>query len=502
MSLCAASLYVLLALPASAQEAAPEDLGRWNAVLKVGDGTPDEVTERTDTARDSLVAMARELVVDAQSVSLMQDVREAGLELNLGKLYGMLPEVDEVVRSLRMHGDPEGSVRYLWTLFPRVGASNNGELLALDGLTRMQPVDQDIAKGDGYAVHQEIDVGTGPWRHHDVAALFEGFLVELERAAHRAPTAAEATRVLRHQPRIDGEVDIALVAAFERAAPTLMDTIAKLVIVENVGVLEDDHLELDFLARMDLQGLRELGYPSLARYIDKLDNLLVMDVSIRDGTGLPLVTLGVYTAGPGLRLGMTCDDGALLPRRRGVPDPTGAVRPTDRRVDLKIRTDAEIRAEGYLLRITDYEVPLTYLSGGEGADVAVAIDGEPSLEFTGQGKITSWIASLADSALNLETHGKVIFQAVAEGVDGQGSKAVVRYDNHDTNGIVATQIDMLLVDNALVRMALRIVGRHLVPDDEVISDLMRLVGEMVEDMDRDYLSVRAALAAQESPTGP
>ena len=374
MSLCAASLYVLLALPASAQETS-EDLGLWNAVLKVGDGTPGEVTERTDTARDSLVAMARELIVDAQSVSLMQDVREAGLELNLGKLYRMLPEVDEVVRSLRMHGDPEGSIRYLWTLFPSMGASNNGELLALDGLTRMEPVDQDIAKGDGYSVHQEIDVGTGPWRHHDVAALFEGFLVELERSAEREPTAVERAQVRRHQPRIDGAVDIALVAAFERAAPTLMDTIAKLVIVENVGVIQGDHLELDFLARMDLQGLRDLGYPSLARYIDKLDNLLVMDLSVRDGAGLPLVTLGMYTAGPGLRLGMTCDDGALLPRRRGVPDPTSAVRPTDRSVDLKIRTDAEIRAEGYLLRITVYEVPLTYLSGGHGADVAVAIDG-------------------------------------------------------------------------------------------------------------------------------
>ena len=103
-----------LAITASLLWSAPTwaddgDLGVWEAFLAMGEGAPGDVVRRTDAARDSLVA-ATALSVDTDSLSLMQRVREAALELDLGDLYGMLPWTDPVheqlrrLRMLRMSG--------------------------------------------------------------------------------------------------------------------------------------------------------------------------------------------------------------------------------------------------------------------------------------------------------------------------------------------------------------------------------------------------------------
>ena len=53
----------------------------------------------------------------------------------------------------------------------------------------------------------------------------------------------------------------------------------------------------------------------------------------------------------------------------------------------------------------------------------------------------------------------------------------------------------MVVDNALVRMGFRIVGRHLVPKDDVVGEMIGLFGHMVRDLERDYQMVRPTLAA-------
>ncbi len=475
--------------------ATANDLGLWRAMLSVGDGTPGAVAHRADAARDSMVAFGRDLQIDEPSVSMMDKIREAGIELDLGGLYKMLPHVQGEGHSIQFHGGPEGDSRYLWTLYPPQGVTNDGRLLAVDGISELTPVDQDLGKGKGFHVRQDLDVGTGPWRHGDVAALLQGLLVELELAAAVPATGAALATVNKHQPKLIGGVDRSIAAATFDAAPSLAASLSQSVRVDRVATLTEHGLDVDFVGRMDLQGLSAMGYPKLSKYIDKLDNLLVFDLSVRDSHGLPIVVIGFYSAGPGIRVAFTTHDGALLPRRKGVPDATRPVRLTDRAVDLRMRADVEIRAEGMLLRVSDYEIPLAYRSSGGFADVNVPITSEPTLEFTGQGKFTSWIAEIADSALNLESQGQVIFKAVAEGPDGKGSSAVMRYTDRPTNGVVSSKLNLMMVDNALVRMGFRIVGRHLTPDDQVVAEAMAFVGRLIRDGESDYARVRDALVA-------
>lgn len=492
------ALLVALAVPAGAwaQEApVADDLGLWRALLVVGDGSPGAVVARADAARASLAALGRELRVDDASVSLMDRIREAGIELDLHRLYQMLPHPAGDAREMRFLGVPQGAT-YDWTLFPAAGSVNDGRMLAIDGLSRLAPVEQDLGRGKGFAVHQELDVGTGPWRHDDVAALAEAGLEEIEAAARRPAT--DRARVAALQPALTGDADVALMGAVIDAAPALAATLARCVRVDRIATVAGppgaEWLDVDFVGRLDVTGLAAMGYPALGRYVDKLDDLVVFDLSLRDGTGVPLAELGFWSAGPGLRVAFTTQDGALLARRKGVPDPTRTVRPTQDVLDLRVRADVEIRAEGMLLRVTDYEVPVAYRSLDHGADVNVPIRSEPKVEFTGQGTVTTWIAELADSALNLETHGQVVFRAVAQGLDGQGSRAALRFDDGPGNGLVSSSMDLFLIDNALVQLGFRIAGRSLTPDDAVVGEALDLTGRLIRDAERDYAAIRDDLA--------
>ena len=100
---------------------------------------------------------------------------------------------------------------------------------------------------------------------------------------------------------------------------------------------------------------------------------------------------------------------------------------------------------------------------------------------------------VVDSALNLEAHGQVVFKAMAEGTDGSGSRMAVRYANGSGTGSVHSSAKMLLVDNALVKMGMRIVGRQLAPSDAVVGDAVGLIQHWVRDLDADYLEARPRL---------
>lgn len=494
MSRVALLLALLVAPVARAQDTASAgDLGLWRALLVVGDGAPGDVVARADAARASLVAFGRDLRVDQASVGLMDRIREAGIELDLKGLYQMLPHPAGPAREMRFFGGPQGETAYDWTLFPAAGSVNDGRLLAIDGLSRLAPVEQELGRGRGYAVHQELDLGTGPWRHGDVAALAEALLVEVEAAAR--VTDVDRARVAVAQPALTGDADVALVAAAIDAAPAMAATLSRFVRIDRIGTLGPNGLDVDFVGRLDVNGLAAMGYPALGKYIDKMNDLVVFDLSLRDGSGLPLAEFGFWSAGPGVRVAFTTRDGALLARRKGVPDPTRTVRPTQASVDLRVRADVEIRAEGMLLRVSDYEIPVAYRSEAGGADVAVPIRSEPRVEFTGQGTVTTWIAELADSALNLETHGQVVFRAVAQGLDGQGSRAAMRFEDGPGNGLVSSSLDLFLIDNALVQLGFRIAGRSLTPDDTVVAEALDLAGRLIRDAERDYAAVRGDLVA-------
>jgi len=451
-----------------------------------------------DLIRETLTGFASNLEVDTESLNLLRKIRDTTLQLNLTKLYDVLPERAEgETRRIRGHGESHGASGYTYTLFPfRWGG--DGSLGSLDTSTAMTPVDQDFGRGAGFVIGQEGRVGVGPIGHRNIARAAEQVLVSFERAAKGDIAESALAPARRLQPRLSATTDLALLASVNEAFPAVVNAMSAFIVVDRIGTITDDMLVTDLRLRLNTEDLKGAGYSDLGRYASHIGDLIRASITITDFMGQPLASMKVATRDMSVRLSFVTKDGALIPRSDGVTRPEQAIRPTDKAVDLWVAMSSEFRAEGVLLRIYDYAVPIHYRSSEGGADVEVSITDLPKIDFTGTNKFTSFFAELADSALNLETHGQIVFRAVAEGTDGKGTRARMSYTD-GSRGTIAMSTDVLLVDNPLIGFGLKIVGNQLSPKDEVVTDAMDLLRHSLRALDQDYGAVRDKLVVADGP---
>ena len=482
----------LLCLTPAAQ--ASEELGLWDAAMAMTEPGKGDNVSRMDAMQRTLSGFASNLVVDEESLELMRTIRDTTLQLNLKKLYEVLPEAPQgETRRMRSHGETHGVDGYDYTLFPfRWGG--DGTFGSLDTSTTMTPVEQNFGKGDGFAIGQEGRFGMGPIAHNDVARLAERTLTSFEWAAKGGIQESALGPARRLQPNLSATTDLALLSALNQAFPAVVRAMSQFLVVDRIGTVTDDLLVTDLRVRLNTEDLKGAGYSDLGKYASRIGDLIMGKLTVTDFKGQPLVTLKVKSSDMSVRLSFVAKDGALIPRKDGVPQVDQPIRPTDAEIDVWLAISSEFRAEGVLLRIYDYAIPVRYRSREGGADVLVSITDLPKIDFTGTNKFTSFFAEIADSALNLETHGQIVFRGIAEGQDGKGTQARIRYTN-GSRSTIAMSTDLLLVDNPLIGFGLKIVGNHLSPNDEVVADAMHLVRDSIAALDADYVAMRPRLAA-------
>jgi len=469
----------------SVAHAEEEDAGLWTAVLAMADSQHDEAIRRADAIRDVVASIGRGIVVDQRSVELMREVREAALEMNLGVLYRMLPESHGDSRVLRGTGLPLADGYHI-TWFPSAPASKG--IGTEEVRVEMTPSANEFGNGQAYSFDMEGRLGTGAFTHLDAARAFEALVALLEEAA-RGPVSSEwLAKARAGQPSLSGQGDLAVLAAVMESMPTLAHVLERSVVLDRIGSVSSDRLSIDFDGRVDLDRL-ERNYPKLARYLKKMDDLAAVDVVLFDSQGGVLGRMSAWSGNRRVRIRFDCHDGALVPL--GAPIER-SVRPSDPRVDMAVSVAMEAKSDGMLLRIKDYVMPVVYRQSDAGATLALDVRTEPDISFDGASAFTSWLVDLADNALNLEEHASVVFEAVAHGPEGEGTRLRGRW-SPGTQGQLTAGMQLELVDNGLIRFGMRIVGRHMVPNDEVIAEMLGLMSEVIGALDADYTRARPAL---------
>jgi len=480
----------------SSSALASEELGLWDAALAMSETGSGENISRMDAIQATLSGFASNLTVDEESLNLMRKIRDTTLQLNLTKLYDVLPEAPEAeTRRLRGHGETHGEQGYDFTLFPyRWGG--DGTFGSVDTSTSMTPVEQDFGKGEGFVISQEGRFGMGPIGHRNIARLAEQTLVSFEYAAKGGIRESALGPARRLQPGLSATTDLALLASVNEAFPSVVKALSAFLIVDRIGTVTDDLLVTDLRVRLNTDDLKGAGYSDLGRYAGHIGDLIRANLTITDFKGQPLMAMKIKSKDMSVRLSFVSTDGALIPRKDGVPQTDQPVSPTDNEIDLWLAMSSEFRAEGVLLRIYDYAIPIHYKSRDGGADLRISVTDLPKIDFTGTNKFTTFFAELADSALNLETHGQIVFRAIAEGTDGKGTQARMSYTD-GSRSTIAMSTDVLLVDNPLIGFGLKIVGNQLSPKDEVVADAMELVRDSIAALDADYAAMRPRLAASD-----
>ncbi|MFT4627267.1 MAG: hypothetical protein ACI8PZ_005949 [Myxococcota bacterium] len=462
---------------------APADL--WGTLEALGDGTA-EVVARTDELRDLALATTARVDADDASLDRLRRLREEAMELDLGRLYRLLPESpgDDDLHRLPIQGWWEAPDWHL-----QVGASQSPPpgLGTLDAAVTLQPVPSPVdGSGRAWSASADAELSMGPLDPHTIAGLWEGALVRAQRIASTATPAP----AVRHQPELSHPVDRSLWAALDSAAPTFAERLSTGVRVERMAHLDRGRLAIDSRLRIDTTGLAA-GHPSLSRYLRRLGRVVEGEVRVVDAAGRSVARFGAASDDLSVSMSAVVDDGAVIPvGATGTAGP--GLRLSDPRVALVMRVDMVVRSDGMEVAIRDYGFPLVWTSDGSKSSLALDVTDVPTVELSGSNGFTGWIAELADGLFDLEGHAQAVFAAVAHGPDGEGTKVRL---SHGAAGDLTGSVRAVLVDNGMVRFFMRLVGRTLVPSDAVVADSYAAAEALVRALDDDWRPVRAAWLA-------
>ena len=425
----------------------------WTATLAIDD--EGRGIEHLDDLSTVMGSLAGGVSVDEPTTALLRSAREATLELDLKTLQGLLPDgPSDGKRWIRLSGTPTSEayvVQRVETLAP-------AEELGLGALQAELAM---VGSGHRWTLTPRGALGTAEIGPGDAARLAEQVLVGLEQAGSAGSVLDE----------------------LRRTAPALTASLDRVLTIRSCAELAGTVLAVDVDAEIDAGAVSAAGYPALGAWLDGLGSLLDLRVRITDPQGRPYVTGGWRSRDGHLTARWASSAGRLVP----LSEPGPAVSLTSPALDFEVAVDVEVRDQGFLVAVTDLRIPMTWRSDGRTAHGSAAMTRLPAVGITGTNEVSTFIASLADSALGLRSAAESVFVALVDGESGARGSWI------DGTGIAA-EGHATLVDNGLIRYGARVAGRHLVPTDATVADASRLASDLLRALDSDYRAARPRLA--------
>lgn len=477
------------------------DLGLWRAALALGDG--EYAVARADEMAAVATQLVRGFVLDDASSELVRTLYRDLLSLNLGRLYELLPAEKGEARWMGIEGEPTeaGYALTLMAAAPRRGSSGLG---AMAGWLEMLPIEEKYGNGTPYALDQRLEIATGGVGPRDVQRFFTGLLVALERAVEdpQPQWAVEASRAA--EPLLKG-TDAKLLAAIYAAMPSGASGLTDVVRVRSLGTAvpcgEGSCLAYNIDIMLDPDGVRRAGFRHLAETIRRWDSLAKFQARLRLPGGADVAHLVVRTDPAGLRLRFVSQGGKIVPVHAGkvALDEAFSLENVDQELDIEVRGD--VQYEGFALEIRDLHFPGRLRATEKVASFSGRVNQTPSLVFSGTDAVRSSLASFADSTLGLGDHGRNFARYVADGRSGQGTPVQLSMERVGSGVHVITQsADTVLLDNALIRFAFRVVGGRLIPEEEAIDDLGSLAKQVILAIVADYQAARPEILQAQAST--
>ncbi len=454
----------------------------WNAALSL-DADQRQAVAQGDAIADWLHGLAFGFDIDQDSMSFASDLHASALELDLARVYRMLPDQGNGEHRSFVTGRSHGRQGYSLRIEGTPAAPSAGTFGDLDGGVGLRPARFDDR--DAYAVRQGFDLATGAIDDREVARTAGALLREIEHAAATAPAGSKP-----------GD---AVLASLHTALPNAWGYLDRFVDIDRVGGMTASGLfAVEGVLRIDLAALTA-EFPHLGRYLDRMDDLFEGTVTIGDTTGRKLVVFEARSETALLAVRFVTTDGALVPfssQGSHADDQIPLGEATE--LDLVVTIDGAVRHQGTKVSVDAWPIPMHYEVRPGGAAATGYIQRPASFDMRGESAFTAFLVSAAESTFQLDQHADAMFRGIAAGHDGRGSRVQVGVVQRDGHHVVHEEIDTLLVDNALIRFGARVIGGVLVPDHKASGDFVRLEHEFLGHLASDWSQARTDLLAQSS----
>ena len=425
---------------------------------------------------------------DAATRDFLNRATSSLQDFNLRRLYDLLPEKDGHFHQLSVSA-AFSRQRYLVgrTSVPHfeVGPSGTRQTMGDASLVlRTAPVT--ARDGDtNYLMQGRAGIVVGPIGWPTVIDGAQQFLQLLAHASEdpgARPTEALRHTVLARNPKL-GTEDIEPIATLWEAYPRMARLLSSLGGVDDLVAPEAKSAPgvKHLLAVLHLDPKRMQGhYPELADYLEDLDKLLEADLRWLDSHDQTLATLHLDSRHLTARVELYEKDGLLVPSRRNSPL-------AEQHLDTKpgvfrynVRASANLRVLGVGTQLRSARVDFEHERTERGMELRAHMKQVPTVNVTGAA-----LGFVPTGLIDLVIPGDIqgLFEKSLEiacnGNSGKGVELKVRYDQRpEGNATLDGAITLEAIDNFLVKLGVGFFSDHLMPDDDVRTDVARLLNDV------------------------
>lgn len=455
----------------------------WDFVLPLGNNDPATAVSRADEV-DRLGLALTNPQLEPRSREFVRTLQKGLIDFDLGKLWGLFPAgTGGKRRTLPVVGRNRGASGYHLTFFP-TGSEPAGEPLGrLDGRLSLEPVKLPVTGRSGYRADGTGQIGMSRFTSRQIARAGERLLAIVELATHTSLWS-----------RID--------EALPRTAPFLRRFVT--VDGSRTSIRHDtrhgSYLECDLTFRLNVEAFRE-PYPDLHEYLDELGELFHFSGDIWNTGGQSLVHFEIDSETHTLRIRFLAQNGAILPSNKDAKPAGPGIRLSEVKSDRFVITlHGEVKKYGTTFHLRNYPVTISLTADETRARFSTVIRTPPRIDV-GDRILFLIPQEVADWFLSIDEHTRAFFDAVARGPDGHGT----RLEGEMINGTGGAEslwrgaAHAAVLDNLLVKVALRTVAENLLPQDDATKDVDRFVNELYRRLSADYRTTRPRLLSHPKP---
>lgn len=450
----------------------------WRAILALGNGQAPAAVARADEI-DRLGQAVTHPQFDAYTLNLTNQFRRQFVDLDLGKVYSMMPPNPQGDRRrLFFAGENRETEGYRFSFSPKEKHPGGAPLGRLNGQVSLEWMHLPQSGHGGYRADGKATVGMSGITYQQVAQVEDSELALMEQAAHASLWKAVHQAIPKTGAFLENFLTVDASRTEFKNDPAF-----------------GPYLDYDVTFRIKPQALAD-SYPKIHDYMESLGKLFHFQGTIWDDAGHALAQFEIDSEKGTLRLHFMTHDGAILPfDRHDRPASTGLHFADIRKKDFRMTLQGEVNLYGTTFTLRQYPLQVSFAADGGRARFSTCVNNAPQIVV---GEILGYFPKgVADVFIpgTIDGNTKNFFEAVARGPEGRGSRLDTEFINAAgaQDGHWQGEFHVAVLDNALVRYVLQKIGEHLLPDDQTSDEVSRFTNQLSRDLSADYAAARPYL---------
>jgi hypothetical protein len=478
------------------------DAGWDPMVVLFGGGDKAKAVEQISAVNHAFDVSIRNTKRDPSVQEFIDATIEDLADFNLGDFYDRLPNKNGDYRELWVRGEIKGDAYVITQAKEKKGYAvtlkgDRNDLAAMSTTVRSKET-----KGAGdksaYFIGVRTGLGIGNVRWDNAMVALQDFarigtIVNPQQGATEQIAASSETKakVKKLHPKLASE-DLDVISLLWEAYPALSPEISKLGTIEDSRTVWSgkSYQQVNVLLR-GLPERFEENYPALAHYLDKMDDIALLDIKWMDKKGRTLTSIKVDSEKLTFQFSCYIKDGFLLPYKGVKVYENEPIDPmADTITSTKIMADARLKMLGVVIKLKELNLDSFYEPHPGYAEMGLTFTKVPEIKV--EGAALGFVpTALVDAFIpgNIESVTRDFLTVAAKGNGGKGLIAAAKIGvakEGSEKGILEAGIDFDALDNFLVKIGLGMVNERLIPKPEALDEAKAYFGALQSAFAKDF----------------